>query len=142
MQSTIERKGKKRTKLKWYVFGPLLGAVITVLLLYAAAMLLERQILPYGLAEEFVIACLFFGSTAGGAGAAKRRGTMTMATGLMSGAIIAGILVVATLMIQGEGALASECFKHVIAAVAGGAFGAALCLNRGGAKRKKRARRR
>ena len=51
-------------------------------------------------------------------------------------------VVVVSLMAQGEGAISADCLRHVIAAVAGGAFGGALCLNRGGGKRKKRARRR
>lgn len=142
MQTSVERKGKKRSRLKWYAFGPALGAVAAAALLYITAVLLERQILPYSLAGDFVIACLFFGSTAGGAAAAKRRGSAPLPSGLIAGSALAAAVVVVSLMAQGEGALSADCLRHVIAAVAGGAFGGALCLNRGGGKRKKRARRR
>ena len=137
MQTSVERKGKKRSRLRWYVLGPVLGAAASAALLYITAVLLERQILPYSLAGELVIACLFLGSTAGGAGAAKRRGSAPLPSGLTAGAAL-----VVSLMAQGEGAISADCLRHVIAAVAGGAFGGALCLNRGGGKRKKRARRR
>lgn len=142
MQTSVERKGKKRSRLKWYAFGPALGAVAAAALLYLTAVLLERQILPYSLSGDFVIACLFFGSTAGGAAAAKRRGSAPLPSGLIAGSALAAAVVVVSLMAQGEGALSADCLRHVIAAVAGGAFGGALCLNRGGGKRKKRARRR
>lgn len=142
MQTSVERKGKKRSRLKWYAFGPALGAVAAAALLYLTAVLLERQILPYSLAGDFVIACLLFGSTAGGAAAAKRRGSAPLPSGLIAGSALAAAVVVVSLMAQGEGALSADCLRHVIAAVAGGAFGGALCLNRGGGKRKKRARRR
>lgn len=142
MQSTVERKGKKGARLGWYALGPLVGAAVTALLLYALAVLLERQILPYGMAREFIIACLFLGSAAGGAAAAKRRGRAVMAAGLISGAALAAVVAVGALMAGGEEALSADCLRSAIAAVAGGAFGSALCLDRGGAKRKKRARRR
>ena len=142
MQTSVEQKGKKRSRLRWYVLGPVLGAVVSALLLYITAVLLERQILPYSLAGELVIACLFLGSTAGGAGAAKRRGSAPLPSGLTAGAALTAAVVVVSLMAQGEGAISADCLRHVIAAVAGGAFGGALCLNRGGGKRKKRARRR
>lgn len=142
MQTSVERKGKKRSRLRWYVLGPVLGAVASAVLLYITAVLLERQILPYSVAGELVIACLFLGSTAGGAGAAKRRGSALLPSGLTAGAALAAAVVVVSLMAQGEGAISADCLRHVIAAVAGGAFGGALCLNRGGGKRKKRARRR
>lgn len=142
MQTSVERKGKKRSRLRWYVFGPALGAVAAAALLYLTAVLLERQILPYSLSGDFVIACLFLGSTAGGAAAAKRRGSAPLPSGLIAGAAIAAAVVIVSLMAQGEGAVSADCLRHVIASVAGGAFGGALCLNRGGGKRKKRARKR
>ena len=58
MQTSVERKGKKRSRLRWYVLGPVLGAVASALLLYITAVVLERQKLPYSLAGELVIACL------------------------------------------------------------------------------------
>ena len=140
MQTSVERKGKKRSRLRWYIFGPVLGAVVTILLLYLTAMLLERQILPYSLAREFVIACLFLGSAAGGAAAAKRRGSAALPSGLAAGAAIAAAVVILSLMVQG--AVSANCLRNVIAAVAGGAFGGALCLDRGRGKRKKHARKR
>lgn len=142
MQTNVERKGKKRSRLRWYVFGPALGAVAAAALLYLTAVLLERQILPYSLSGDFVIACLFLGSTAGGAAAAKRRGSAPLPSGLIAGAAIAAAVVIVSLMAQGEGAVSADCLRHVIASVAGGAFGGALCLNRGAGKRKKRARKR
>ena len=45
-------------------------------------------------------------------------------------------------VVKGEAALSADCLRHAIAAVAGGLFGGALCLNRRAAKRKKRGRRR
>ncbi len=142
MQTSVERKGKQRSRLRWYIFGPVLGAVVTIVLLYLTAMLLERQILPYSLAREFVIACLFLGSAAGGAAAAKRRGSAALPSGLAAGAAIAAAVVILSLMVQGEGAVSANCLRNVIAAVAGGAFGGALCLDRGRGKRKKHARKR
>ncbi|MGI6025896.1 MAG: TIGR04086 family membrane protein [Candidatus Scatomorpha sp.] len=124
------------------MFGPALGAVAAAALLYLTAVLLERQILPYSLSGDFVIACLFLGSTAGGAAAAKRRGSAPLPSGLIAGAAIAAAVVIVSLMAQGEGAVSADCLRHVIASVAGGAFGGALCLNRGGGKRKKRSRKR
>ena len=142
MQTSVERKGKKSTGLNWYTLGPLLAAVAVAALMYLLAVLLERQILPYALVDELLIACVFLGSTAGGAGAAKRRGSAPLPSGLTAGAALAAAVVVVSLMAQGEGAISADCLRHVIAAVAGGAFGGALCLNRGVGKRKKRARRR
>lgn len=103
MQTSVERKGKKRSRLRWYVLGPVLGAVASAVLLYITAVLLERQILPYSLAGELVIACLFLGSTAGGAGAAKRRGSAPLPSGLTAGAALAAAVVVVSLMAQGRG---------------------------------------
>ena len=42
--------------LKWYLAGPLVCAVSLPLLLYVCALLLAREILPFGLMEELVIA--------------------------------------------------------------------------------------
>lgn len=142
MQTSVERKGKRRSALSWYALGPLAAAAALAALIYLLAALLERQILPYALADELLIACVFLGSALGGAAAAKRRGGAVLAAGLVSGAALAALIAIGTLMARGEAALSAACLQHVIAAVAGGAFGGALCLDRGGAKRKKRARRR
>ena len=34
MQTSVERKGKKRSRLRWYVLGPVLGAAASAALLY------------------------------------------------------------------------------------------------------------
>ena len=138
MQTSVERKGKKSTGLNWYTLGPLLAAVAVAALMYLLAVLLERQILPYALVDELLIACVFLGAAIGGAAAAKKRGKSALASGLIAGALLA----VGSLMAEGEAALSADCLRHAIAAVAGGLFGGALCLNRRAAKRKKRGRRR
>ena len=134
MQTSVERKGKKSTGLNWYTLGPLLAAVAVAALMYLLAVLLERQIL--------LIACVFLGAAIGGAAAAKKRGKSALASGLIAGAVLAALLAVGSLMAEGEAALSADCLRHAIAAVAGGLFGGALCLNRRAAKRKKRGRRR
>ena len=139
MQTSVERKGKKSTGLNWYTLGPLLAAVAVAALMYLLAVLLERQILPYALVDELLIACVFLGAAIGGA---KKRGRSALASGLIAGAVLAALLAVGSLMAEGEAALSADCLRHAIAAVAGGLFGGALCLNRRAAKRKKRGRRR
>ena len=142
MQTSVERKGKKSTGLNWYTLGPLLAAVAVAALMYLLAVLLERQILPYALVDELLIACVFLGAAIGGAAAAKKRGKSALASGLIAGAVLAALLAVGSLMAEGEAALSADCLRHAIAAVAGGLFGGALCPNRRAAKRKKRGRRR
>ena len=96
----------------------------------------------YALVDELLIACVFLGAAIGGAAAAKKRGKSALASGLIAGAVLAALLAVGSLMAEGEAALSADCLRHAIAAVAGGLFGGALCLNRRAAKRKKRGRRR
>ena len=67
---------------------------------------------------------------------------ISLASGLIAGAVLAALLAVGSLMAEGEAALSADCLRHAIAAVAGGLVGGALCLNRRAAKRKKRWRRR
>ncbi len=126
--------------LKWYLAGPLVCAVSLPLLLYVCALLLAREILPFGLMEELVIACVFLSGTLGGLAAALSGGEKAFQTGLSVGGILASVIVVLTLAVPGEGALSASCIRHVIAALAGGAFGGVLSVRRSGGK-KKRARR-
>ncbi len=85
MQTSVERKGKKSTGLNWYTLGPLLAAVAVAALMYLLAVLLERQILPYALVDELLIACVFLGAAIGGAAAAKKRGRSALAWDLLPG---------------------------------------------------------
>ncbi len=133
-----ERRTKAGPLIKWYVLGPLTAAVSLPALMYLCAVLLAREVLPYGLMEELVIACVFFASALGGAAAAAGRGGKVLQTGAAIGAAVAGAIVIAALAAPGEGPLNSETLKHVIAALCGGAFGGALSLRRGGGKKRRR----
>ena len=92
MQTSVERKGKKSTGLNWYTLGPLLAAVAVAALMYLLAVMLERQILPYALVDELLIACVFLGAAIGGAAAAIKRGRSALASGLIAGAVLAARL--------------------------------------------------
>ena len=116
--------------LKWYLAGPLVCAVSLPLLLYVCALLLAREILPFGLMEELVIACVFLSGTLGGLAAALSRGEKAFQTGLSVGGILASVIVVLTLAVPGEGALSASCIRHVIAALAGGASAQCQALGR------------
>ena len=138
MTVQTERRAKRKAKLKWYIAGPLICAVSLPALLYLCAILLAREVLPFEVMAELVIACVFVSAALGGMAACSAREGKVMQTGLATGAIFAGILVVITLVVPGEGALNADCLRHVIAAVCGGAFGGALCIKRGGHKPKRR----
>ena len=135
--AATERKGKGRQRLRWYVFGPLVGAAAFAAFGLACAMLLERQVPPASTIEVLTIACVFAGAAAGGAAAAKRRGGGAIEAGLACGLTLAAVVVVAALAAPGEGPVTASCLRFVIAALAGGGFGGALCLNRGKSKRRK-----
>ena len=62
---TVERKGKGRQRLRWYLFGPLTGIVAAVAVCYVCAALLEREVLPASTMEPLTIASLFVGAAAG-----------------------------------------------------------------------------
>ena len=100
MQTSVERKGKKSTGLNWYTLGPLLAAVAVAALMYLLAVLLERQILPYALVDELLIACVFLGAAIGGAAAAKKRGKSALASGLIAGAVLAALLAVGSMVAE------------------------------------------
>ena len=134
---TVERKGKGRQRLRWYLFGPLTGIVAAVAVCYVCAALLEREVLPASTMEPLTIASLFVGAAAGGATGAKRRGGAAIETGLICGAVPAALVVVAALAMPGDGPAAAGCVRAAIALTAGGAFGGALCLDRGKSKRRK-----
>lgn len=94
MTSTpTERRGKRRQRLKWYLFGPVTGLIAIAAIGYACAVLLERQVFPASTLEMLTIASVFLGSTLGGIAAAKRRGASALEAGGLSGAVLA-ILVV------------------------------------------------
>lgn len=61
---TVERKGKGRQRLRWYLFGPLTGIVAAVAVCYVCAALLEREVLPASTMEPLTIASLFVGTAA------------------------------------------------------------------------------
>ena len=138
MTVQAERRARRKTKLKWYILGPLLAAISLPLLLYLCSLLLAHEVLPFGLMEELVITCVFFAGTAGAAAASGARGQMVMQTGLITGGILAAALVIVSLAVPGQGAFNAQCPRHVIAALAGGAFGGALRIKRVKRKNKKR----
>ena len=133
------RTGRKpKSKISWYLAGPVVSIVCLPVLMYLCALLLAREVLPYGLMEELVIACVFVSGAAGGAAACAARGGKVMQTGLAVGCILAAAIVVVTLMVPGEGPLNARCLRHVIAAAAGGAFGGAISIKRGNRPKKRR----
>ncbi len=139
MTSTpTERRGKRRQRLKWYLFGPVTGLIAIAAIGYACAVLLERQVFPSSTLEVLTIASVFLGSTLGGIAAAKRRGASALEAGGLSGAVLAILVVLVALVAPGEGPATATCLRFVIATVAGGAFGGALCLDRCRAKRRKK----
>ena len=140
MTAQSERRTGRKLKLRWYILGPLTAAVSLSLLLFVCAVLLSREILPFELMEELVIAAVFLAATAGGAAAARGRGGKVMQAGLLSGGVLAAVIVIGTLALPGEGLLSAQCLRHVIAALSGGAFGGALSIKRGGRKGKRRKR--
>lgn len=135
--AATERKGKGRQRLRWYVFGPMMGLAAFAVFGLGCAMLLERQVFPASTLEILTIACVFAGAAVGGAAAAKRRGGGAIEAGLACGLALAVIVVVIALAAPGEGPVTASCLRFVIAAIAGGGFGGALCLNRGKSKRRK-----
>ena len=82
--AATERKGKGRQRLRWYVFGPLMGLAAFAAFGLGCAMLLERQVFPASTLEILTIACVFAGAAVGGAAAAKRRGGGAIEAGLAS----------------------------------------------------------
>lgn len=134
---TVDRKGKRRQRLRWYLFGPLAGAAAITLFCYGCAVLLERGLLPADTIEVLSTGCVFAGAVAGGAAGARRRGAGVLEAGLLCGASLAAVLLVAALIAPGDGPASAGCLRAAIASVAGGAFGGSLCLNRGRAKRRK-----
>ena len=118
MTSTpTERRGKRRQRLKWYLFGPVTGLIAIAAIGYACAVLLERRVFPASTLEML---------------------TSALEAGGLSGAVLAILVVLVALVAPGEGPATATCLRFVIAAVAGGAFGGALCLDRGRAKRRKK----
>ena len=89
MTVQAERRARRKTKLKWYILGPLLAVISLPLLLYLCSLLLAHEVLPFGLMEELVITCVFLAGTAGAAAASGARGQMVMQTGLITGGILA-----------------------------------------------------
>ena len=60
MTSTpTERRGKRRQRLKWYLFGPVTGLIAIAAIGYACAVLLERQVFPASTLEMLTIASVF-----------------------------------------------------------------------------------
>lgn len=140
MTTQTSRQTWRKQKLKWYLLGPIACLVSLPVLIYACALLVAKEVLPFELLEELVIACVFLSGTFGGLAACAARGGKVMQTGLTVGAILAGGIVIATLVMPGEGVLNAQCLRHVIAALAGGAFGGALSIKhkRGDKRRRKR----
>ena len=140
MTVQTERRTARAVRLRWYVAGPVAAAVCLPALLYACALLLARDVLPYSLMEELSIACVFLASAASGAAAAASRGGRVMQTGLLMGGAVASVMVIASLAAPGTEALAAGCARSAVAALGGGAFGGALCIKRGkrGASRRRR----
>ena len=143
MTAIEERRARRKPKSKiaWYIAGPAVSMLCLPVLMYLCALLLAREVLPYELMEELVIACVFVSATAGGAAACAARGGKVMQTGFATGCILAAAIVIITLAVPGEGPLNARCLRHVIAAAAGGTFGGALSIKRG-KRLPKRSRRR
>lgn len=131
-------KHKPKARISWYITGPVVSIICLPVLMYICALLLAREVLPYDLMEELVIACVFLAGTAGAAAACAARGGKVMQTGFAVGCILAAAIVIVTLAVPGEGPLNARCLRHVIAAAAGGAFGGALSIKRGNRPKKRR----
>ena len=140
MTVQAERRSKRAARAKWYLAGPLASAAALFALLYLCALALARELLPFTLMEELVIACVFVSGAVGGVTASGFRGEKAVPTGAAVGAALAALIVVVTLIVPGEGAFNARCLRHVIAAVCGGAFGGALGIKRVKRPPKKRRR--
>ena len=130
MTTQTSRHTWRKQKLKWYLLGPAACIISLPVLIYICALLVAKEVLPFELLEELVIACVFLSGAFGGLAACAARGGKVMQTGLTVGAVLAGAIVIATLVMPGEGVLNANCLRHVIAAVTGGAFGGALSIKR------------
>ena len=138
MTVQTERRTKTKSAAKWYLAGPLVCALSLPALLYLCAVLLAREVLPFELMEELVIACVFACATLGALAACAVRKRRVMQTGFATGCMLAAALVILALAAPGEGALTALCLRHVIAAMAGGAFGGALSIRRGDRPKRRR----
>ena len=118
--------------------GSVFGLVITLLLLFAASLLMEAEKLPMTLSEEAIITATFAGAAAAGLIAGRRQGRRVLLAGLGAGLLCLLITkLIAACLPQGN-LLNPLSIKTAIAAVTGGTFGGAL-LTRG--KKQKKSRR-
>ena len=130
MTVQAEKRSKRKTSVCWYLIGPLAAVIALPALLYLCAVLLAKEILPFTVMEELVIACVFLTGTISAVAACAGRGGKVMQTGLCMGCVLAAAIVIITLAAPGEGPFTSATLKHVIAAITGGCFGGALSIKR------------
>lgn len=112
------------------VLGAFAGIILTILLLYLFALLIEREAIPMALGNEAVLVSAFLGATAGSVFAVRRQGRGVMQTGLITGTSYLIIVLLISALHPNGVVLSAMTLKILICSLTGGAFGGALCLNR------------
>ena len=93
MTVQAEKRSKRKTSVRWYLIGPLAAVIALPALLYLCAILLAKEILPFTVMEELVIACVFLTGTISAVAACAGRGGKVMQTGLCMGCVLAAATV-------------------------------------------------
>lgn len=118
--------------------GALIGIIALGIIMALATFAFEAEVISESLMPEVVIGCTFISATIGGIVSSKRH-----SRGLSAAGVLQGVLLFLPLMIIGsavcEGAvLGNMTLKILIASIAGGSFGGALCMERGKKKRRRK----